>query len=128
MTPDQLAAQLHGRPEVAGLRLLVLHGSHGRGDAGPHSDWDLAFLADNHFDITGLVVALITVLGTDAVDVVDLATASALLRFRTARDGAPLIEQPAGEFEQFQIEAVRFWCDAGPVIRAAQDEVLAALG
>lgn len=128
MTLDDLAARLRDRPETMGLRLLMLYGSRARGNAGPRSDWDVGFLADDGFDVAGLVVALTTVLGTDAVDVVDLAAASALLRFRAARDGISLVERRAGEHEQFQIEAVRFWCDAGPVIRAAQDGVLAALG
>jgi hypothetical protein len=79
-------------------------------------------------DIAGLAAELTAALGTDAVDLVDLDRASALLRFRAARDGLPLLERPAGSFERFQLEAVRFWCDAGPVIRAAQDDVLAALG
>jgi hypothetical protein len=38
---------------------------------------------------------------------------------RTERDGA---------FLDFRLEAVRFWCEAGPVIRAAQADVLASLG
>jgi predicted nucleotidyltransferase len=128
MTPHDLAALLTAHPALAGVRLLVLHGSRARGDAGPESDWDVGFLADDGFDVVGLVVALTTALGTDAVDIVDLATASALLRFRAARDGIALVERPPGEFRRFQLEAVRFWCDAGPVIRAAQDDVLAALG
>ena len=66
--------------------------------------------------------------GTDAVDLADLTTASALLRFRAARDGVALLERPPGAFLQFRLEAVRFWCDAGPVIRTAQADVLAALG
>jgi len=40
----------------------------------------------------------------------------------------PLVERPAGTFGRFQLDAVRFWCDAGPVIRAAQSDVLASLG
>jgi hypothetical protein len=31
------------------------------------------------------------------------------------------------EFLNFRHEAVRYWCDAGPVIRAALDEVLPSL-
>ena len=74
------------------------------------------------------MVALTRVLGTDDVDLVDLATASALLRFRAARDGVLLLEARPEAFLDFRLEAVRFWCDAGPVIRAAQADVLASLG
>lgn len=110
------------------MQLLVLHGSRARGDHGRGSDWDFGVLVDDGFDPSGLADALGGLLGTDAVDVVDLRRASALLRFRTARDGRPLIERRAGEFERFQLEAVLFWCDAGPVIRAAQRDVLTSLG
>ncbi len=114
--------------DLPGVRLLVLHGSRGRGDAGPRSDWDFAYLADQRLDPTELLAKLTVAVGTDAVDLADLSTASALLRFRAARDGVALLERPPGAFLQFRLEAVRFWCDAGPVIRTAQADVLAALG
>ncbi len=119
---------LSAAADLPGMRLLVLHGSRARGDAGPRSDWDFGYLADDRLDPATLHARLTVAVQTDAVDLVDLAGASALLRFRTARDGMPLFECPAGAFEEFQLDAVRFWCDAGPVIRAAQADVLAALG
>ena len=63
--------------------------------------------------------------GSDAVDVADLSVANGLLRFCATRDGVALLEEPPGEFLAFRLEAVRFWCDAGPVIRAAYDDDLA---
>ncbi|PVZ04564.1 type VII toxin-antitoxin system MntA family adenylyltransferase antitoxin [Actinomycetospora cinnamomea] len=133
MEPAELAAALAGHPATAGIGVLVLHGSRARGDAGPDSDWDLAYLADDEPDApppdAAALVAVVTgLLGTDAVDLVDLATASALLRFRAARDGLLLLERRDGAFLDFRLEAVRYWCDAGPVIRAAQADVLASLG
>ena len=133
MEPAELAAALVGDPAVAGIGVLALHGSRARGEAGPTSDWDLAYLADDDPgasppDPATLVAAVTALLGTDAVDVVDLAAASALLRFRVARDGVLLVESRAGAFLDFRLEAVRYWCDAGPVIRAAQADVLASLG
>jgi predicted nucleotidyltransferase len=113
---------------MAGVQVLVLHGSRARGDGGPDSDWDFGVLTDGTIDLAALATALTSLLGTDAVDLVDLRRASALLRYRTARDGVVLAEQREGAFREFQLEAVHFWCDAGPVIRAAQDDVLAALG
>jgi hypothetical protein len=83
---------------------------------------------DGTTDLVGLSAALTSLLGTDAVDLVDLRRASALLRYRAARDGVVVVELHEGDFRDFQLEAVQFWCDAGPVIRAAQDDVLAALG
>ncbi len=123
MTREELSTTA----DVPGMRLLVLHGSRARGDAGTHSDWDFAYLACEETDIAALLTKLTMAVGTDAVDLVDLAGASALLRFRAARDGVVLFERPAGVFLDFQLDAVQFWCDAGPVIRAAQTDVLAAL-
>ena len=128
MTPDQIAAQVHGHAAMSGVEVLVLHGSRARGDGGPGSDWDFGALTDGTTDLAALLAALTGVLGTDAVDLVDLRRASALLRYRAARDGVVLVERRKDAFREFQLEAVRFWCDAGPVIRAAQDDVLAALG
>ena len=131
MTPDELARRLPGLPSARAVTLAVLHGSRARGDAAPDSDWDIGVLTDvtdGPPDLAALTADVAAVLGTDAVDVVDLRRASALLRFRAARDGIALVERPPGAFEAFQLEAVRFWCDAGPVIRAAQDDVLAGLG
>lgn len=129
MEPRSLGAALRAHPATAAIDLLVLHGSRARGDDGPGSDWDVGFVATPGaaLDPTRLVDAVASVVGTDAVDVVDLARASALLRFRAARDGVVLIERDADAFLEFRLEAVRFWCDAGPVIRAAQAEVLASL-
>jgi predicted nucleotidyltransferase len=129
VTPHQeIAAQMREHPAMAGVQVLVLHGSRARGDGGPASDWDFGVLTDGTTDLVGLSAALTSALGTDAVDLVDLRRASALLRYRAARDGVVLVERREGAFREFQLEAVHFWCDAGPVIRAAQDDVLAALG
>lgn len=128
LTMANLAACLDDDPAAVGLRLIVLHGSRARGDDGPHSDWDLAVQGDSAPDLLLLAATLASALGTDRVDVVDLARASALLRYRAARDGVVLLERPAGAFEQFQLAATLFWCDAGEVIRRAQADVLAAAG
>jgi predicted nucleotidyltransferase len=127
VTPDALRQCLRSLADTPGLRLLVLHGSRGRGDGGPQSDWDFGYLGDPELDPAALMLRLTDILGTDAVDLADLDRASALLRFRAARDGRLLAERE-GEFERFQLAAVHFWCDAGPVIRAAYDDVLAGLG
>ncbi len=109
------------------MLLGVLHGSRARGDHGAASDWDIGIRTDGTTDVPALVADLTELLGTDDVDVVDLDRTSALLRFRAARDGIAILERPPGAFLDFTLEATRFWCDAGPVIRAAQDRVLADL-
>ncbi len=128
MNPDQLAQRLADLPSAEGVTLALLHGSRARGDARPDSDWDIGVLAGEQTDLLTLAADIAAIVGTDAIDSVDLRTASALLRFRAARDGVVLLERPSGTFETFQLDAVQFWCDAGPVIRAAQEDVLAGLG
>jgi predicted nucleotidyltransferase len=128
VTPAELRERLSMEPAVAALRLVVLHGSRARADATEESDWDIGVLADDPPDLPALSATLTQILGTDAVDVVDLGRTSALLRYRAARDGIPLLERPSGEFQRFQLEAVQFWCDTETVIRSAHDDVLAALG
>lgn len=112
---------------LPGLRLLVLFGSRAREDGHATSDWDLGYLAGPDFDADALVLALVTVLRTERIDLVDLARAGALLRYRAARDGRPLFEAVAGAFERFSVEAVTFWCDIAPVLEAGYADVLADL-
>lgn len=110
-----------------GLRIALLHGSRGRGDAHQGSDWDVGYLADTDFDHLGLHADLVELLGSDEIDLVDLASASALLRFRAAGEALPLFERVPGDHQAFVLEATLFWCDAGPVIRRAGAAVLADL-
>lgn len=110
---------------VEGLELLLLHGSRSRGAAHPGSDWDLGYLGD--IDPADLLDAVASALGTDDVDLVDLARAGALLRFEAGRDGIRLYGTDEVHL-RYVLDATRFWCDAGPVIRRAHDEVLAELG
>lgn len=119
----QAAARAH-----AGLKLLVLHGSRARGEAHEHSDWDFAYLADPEVDIGLLYADLAAVLATDDVDLVDLATAGGLIRYRIARDGIVVFEAERGSFDKFWFDAVSFWCDAAPVLRAGYQSVLNGLG
>ncbi|MFP5020975.1 nucleotidyltransferase domain-containing protein [Pseudonocardia phyllosphaerae] len=140
-------AAVAGRP---GLGLLLLHGSRSRGEEHTGSDWDFGYLADVSVDgdtdvsvdsdtevsvdkatdvsvdPAALYDTIASALGTDAVDLADLRTSSALLRFEAARDGVVVVGAEE-EHRRFVLEAVHFWCDAGPVIRRAQAEVLAGL-
>jgi predicted nucleotidyltransferase len=111
-----------------GLRLLVLHGSRARADAFEGSDWDFAYLADPDFDELDLRWRLTSALRTDAVDVASLSRAGGLLRYRVARDGKLLWERERGEFERFVLDAVLFWLDVEPIVRAAYRDVLEDLG
>ena len=124
MDPDELADALSSGAALHGVTALVLHGSRARGDHRSDSDWDVGFLGEP--DIGRLSARLTTIVGTDDVDIVDLGRASALLRFRAAAEGRLIAGDPA-EFLRFRLQATQFWCDAGPVIRAAQESLSAAL-
>lgn len=119
----RLAPLLHdfGPP---GLRLLVLFGSRARGDAADLADWDLGYLADGDFDPDRLLADVGRQVGSDRVDLVDLARAGGQLRYRAARDGRLLYEAGPGEFARFWTDAVTFWCDAAPVLGPAYADVL----
>ncbi|HMH53544.1 MAG TPA: nucleotidyltransferase domain-containing protein [Candidatus Acidoferrum sp.] len=109
----------------AGVRLAVVFGSRARGDATAASDWDIGILSDPDLDHDALLADLVRTLGIDRIDLVDLARAGGLVRFRAARDGIAVFERVPGAFADFWREAVDFWCDAGPLIRAGYDAVLA---
>ena len=123
-TMDALTEAALARP---GLELLMLFGSRGRGEAHPGSDWDFGYLATGDFDMAAFVGALVEIVGSDRIDLVDLRRASGLLRYRAARDGQPVYEARPRLAEQFCLEAVQFWCDAAPILERAYDEVLAEL-
>jgi len=111
-----------------GLRLLILHGSRARGDARPDSDWDFGFVAGEGFDVDALLTDLTRRLRADRIDLVDLARAGGLIRYRAARDAKTVFARDDRVFPDFWFEAVRFWCEAGPVLDRAYEDRLARLG
>jgi len=112
---------------TTGLSLLVLFGSRARGDAHARSDWDFGYLGDSTLDVPVLLAALVETVGNDRVDLVDLARASGLLRYRAARDGRALYESQPRTMEAFCLDAADFWCDAEPILRRGYEDVLAEL-
>lgn len=118
---DQITALATRAP---GLELLVLHGSRGRGDQRPESDWDLAYLSGPSFDPDALLAELVLGLRTEAIDLANLASAGGLFRYRVARDAVVLFEAREGAFADFWMEAVSFWCDAEPILRPAYEAIL----
>ena len=125
---NEQQARIAGAARAAGVDLLVLFGSRARGDATAGSDWDFGFLATGEADEPSLVAAVVTALGSDRVDLVDLGRAGALIRFRAARDGVPLFERAPRSHERFQLEAATFWCDVEPVLRDAYERLLDSVG
>src|SRR4051812_49920543 len=99
--PEDLQAVVELARKTPGLDLLLLFGSRARGDSHPGSDWDLGFLARPGFDVDRFLGRAVRLLGSDQVDLVDLARASGMLRFRAAADGQVLYESQPGQFEDF---------------------------
>lgn len=124
---DVIVALQRLAAQTSGLELLMLFGSRARGDAHDASDWDFGYLAAGDIDAAELLTALVTTVGSDRVDLVDLARASGLLRYRAARDGLVVFEARTRLSEAFRLEAVDFWCDAGPLLQRGYAAVLAEL-
>ena len=112
---------------TAGLDLLIVFGSRARDDAQPGADWDFGFLAHDKADVPGLLAAIVDTIGDDRIDLVDLRRASGLLRYRAAKDGRLIYEATPGLFDQFRLDATRFWCEAAPLLQRGYEEVLEAL-
>jgi predicted nucleotidyltransferase len=119
--PEALAGLVSRLP---GLRVLALHGSRARGEAHERSDWDFAYLGDVSLDPDGLRTALVDALDTDAVDLVDLDRAGALLRYRVARDAQLVCEAVPGGFADFRLAAIHTWCDMEPVLTPLYERAL----
>jgi predicted nucleotidyltransferase len=120
---EEIVTHIKKYPQI---QLFMLFGSRARGDVGACSDWDFAYIAKGNFDLFALFADLTLLLKTDKVDLVNLSKASGLLRFRAAKDGTVLYQKD-GEYEKFWLQAVHFWCDAGPIIRAEYDALLRRL-
>jgi len=110
------------------LHMLLLFGSRARGLHHEASDWDFGYIATKNFDDSGLYSDLVLHLKTDKVDLVNLCRANGLLRYRAAKDNIVVYEKSPGVYETFWIEAVHFWCDAGPLFRAEYEAILEKLG
>jgi predicted nucleotidyltransferase len=107
--------------------VLLLFGSRARGDDHARSDWDFGYLAAPEVDAAALLDAMVGIVGSDRVDLVDLRRASGLLRYRAARDGRLLYEAQPRLAEQFRLDAAQFWCDVAPIVQRGYDSVLAEL-
>ena len=86
------------------------------------------YIGSTTFDPDRLLAAIVAAVGSDRVDLIDLTRAGAQLRFRAAGDGRPLLEADPGAFSRFWLDAVSFWCDVEPIVRAGYDQVLTELG
>jgi len=106
-----------------GLRLVLLFGSVASGKEYQESDIDLGFLFDRPVDMLALTNRVIRLLRTDRVDVIDLRSASPLLKYSAIRTGKNLFEQTPGLFNIFQSLTFRIYIDAKK-LRDAQEKAI----
>ena len=114
----QLGAALGGRPEVLEAYLF---GSTARGESRPHSDIDVAVYLDP--DLAGpsllaraaeIGAELGAALGTNAIDVVALNSASPLLYHRVLRDGIRILARDLPATTRRAGQALSRYCDYLP--------------
>lgn len=105
MNPPELSEAIDLlRAKVPSLRAVYLFGSRSRTESGPASDIDLAFLAAQPPDALerhDLAAELAEQLGCE-VDLVDLATASTVMRSQIIGRGKRLFGQAEPALEEFE--------------------------
>jgi len=111
LTIEDIRNRLEPLHHDTGLQLIVLFGSLAKGRRNIRSDMDLAFLYSVPFDIVQLTNRVSQLLCSDAIDVVDLRTASPLLKFSAMQNGKALYERSPGTFSSFYSLAFRRYID-----------------
>lgn len=131
LTLDRLRAAAREVAEAHGLDLVVLFGSAAREGLAEARDVDLGIRGEGaraaDWGMPAAYVPLLRRLDTDAVDVVDLGSASPLLLAHVARDGVPLFEATPGAFAAFRADAERRFEDALPQYDAEWEETKRAI-
>jgi predicted nucleotidyltransferase len=122
LPPDIEAALLRLVPlfESQGVLLAYVFGSLRKG--GPAHDVDLAILTRER-PAFELRAAITQALGTERVDLLDLRSASPLLRFEVVRTGRLLYARSAAIQEDFELDTLHLYRDTAP-LRQRQREYL----
>jgi predicted nucleotidyltransferase len=124
VTRDEIVARLRPILERRSLRLAVLFGSAAREALRANSDLDVAILpasADMALaEELALQAALERVAGR-TVDLVRLDRSSVLVRWRVAREGVPLLAEPAREWPRFVAQAGIEHGDFAPTYASAAE-------
>ena len=123
LTIDDIRARLEPLFHDSGLQLVVLFGSLAKGLRRKDSDIDLAFLYDGPFNELLLTNRVSQLLHSDAIDVVDLHTASPLLKYAAMQHGQALFERSPGTFITYYTLAFRRYVDTKK-LRDAQRSVV----
>ena len=96
------------RDAVPGVQAVYIFGSRARGDAGPDSDLDLAVLADRPLDpiVRWKLQESVAGMVHGAVDLVDLRSASAVMRVNVLADAKLVFDGARYERELFEATAL----------------------
>jgi predicted nucleotidyltransferase len=117
--PANIAERVRTLPallERHGVELAYLFGSMARPDAGVAHDVDIAVLPGMATDVWALRIAVGEHLGTDRFDLVNLATASPVVRFEVIRAAHPLLRASAEVENSFERRTIAEFKD-GEVVR-----------
>lgn len=106
-----------------GIELLVLFGSSASQARTRPEDLDLALLGPEPLDLVALTNEATQLLGTQAVDLVDLRRAPPLLAMEIVRSGTVVFEHEPGTFARFASLAARRYADTEK-LRLAQREAI----
>ncbi len=96
---------------VGKVELAVLFGSVAAGRTHAECDIDLAFWPLPGADLDRLTGEMMSVLGTDRVDVADLRRGDGLLQWIVASRGCLVYQDRPGRFAEFAARAERRWQD-----------------
>jgi len=114
-----------------GVVLAYLFGSHGRGQAGPLSDVDIAVLLEGHpsddrcLDLRLEVIGgLMGLLHTNDVDVLILNQAPPALRYAVLRDGVLLFCRDRQVLIQFRVQTLNEYLDFKPILQRHERAIL----
>lgn len=108
--------------------LIILFGSQARKSAGARSDTDVAVLAERPLSLAersrlSESIARRLHVNEDLLDLVDLSSASPLLKFQVAREGKLVLGEPY-DFIRFKVRAVKEYQDTAK-FRRMRERVLA---
>ena len=94
--------------------LLILHGSHAKGNPGKQSDLDVGILTKKKIDFehTMRIFQDFSEVFGDKFDPVILNGAEPLISYQVAIHGKPLFEQKKGVFAAFRVQAVSRFFDS----------------
>jgi len=96
------------------ILLIILHGSHAKGNARGKSDIDIGMLSRKKFDPSKQLNVLndLGEIFGDRFHPVFLNGAEPLISFQVAMHGKPLFEEKEGIFQHFRIQAIARYMDS----------------